>query len=141
MYITHINIHTGRLRRSTRDQVPDAAVLAAQSWIFSALSGGQPLPMSWAGPYHGTARIEHGGLLVTVYSETALPVLTIRVALRTRHAALWPASETNARKPQEPWSNTTVVTPEALPAPADLIVIEDALMWAWKEMRTAAAGQ
>lgn len=129
------------MRRSERSAVPDAAVQAAQAWIASALSVIQPIPMSWAGPYRGAARIEQGGLIVTVYQDTELPVFAVRVALRSRHAGLWPAHETTLHKPKEPWCTTAIGIPEALPAPDDLIVIEDALMWAWKGLRTASANQ
>ncbi|GAB2880950.1 hypothetical protein GCM10027277_57540 [Pseudoduganella ginsengisoli] len=135
MFITHINNNTARIRRSYRDHVPDMAVSAAQAWISNAVCGVRPVPMPWAGPYSGVARIEHGGLHVTLYNDEELPILAIRVALRSRNAALWPSSEMSMHKPPEPWSTTTIVLPGALPEPVDLTIIEDALMWGWKELR------
>jgi hypothetical protein len=137
-YITHVCGSTGRIQRSTREQVLPADLERAQCWLKAALWSCTPVPLPGASQLTGRAVSEHGGLLVSVYREPTHPIGKILVAARSRHAALWPGeaafpSHILVSKPREPWCVIVPAMVDREIASPDVIVheVERAIAWAW----------
>lgn len=153
MYIHHITLDTGHVRRSARDEVGDEIIAAAQGLIALALRG-EHVPIPGRPGWTCTATARGAALLVTVCrsvsGETA-PVVTFGVARQSRAGAgLWrslhrqrgglPAGAGYATAPDEvppePWVaarmeiGATLVAPDEMPWIADF---ERVVGWAWVE--------
>jgi len=136
MYITHVRNNTRNQRRSVRAQVSDAVVSAGIDWINASLMSDEPIEVPSGGAIRGKAIQDRGGLVVTLFSVDDKPVLELRIALRSRHGALWPsygAGIEARRKPAEPWCFTFVQSSEMKLSDELLTTLEDAFAWAWAE--------
>lgn len=153
MYITHTTITTGHTSRSQRSEVHDGTLKLLVPWLNKALASGvqEPLPVQPLSHYSALASIEEGGLLLTVFAplgphrqgvpflgETT-PLVTMGVAQRTRHAALWPKLTALAKIERDlpagvPWCGVALHL-DALAAHRDaagwLGDFERCIAWAW----------
>jgi hypothetical protein len=135
MFFTHVRSDKGRPRRSYRDEALSTVLAAAKNWIHDALASPLPIPMLWAGPYTGAASTECGGLMVSVLGDDSAAIVEIRIGSTSVNAVLWPfqpGPHDGLPKPPEPWCYTDILAPAAAPGDEDLIVIENALAWAWQ---------
>lgn len=138
-YITHICLRTGGSRRSNRADVENVDLDRLLPWLLVAIAQQVALPLPGDLDCDATAQIEDGGLIVSIYdrSPTAIMLLQIRVATRSRHGRVWPSQFGTALKPPAPWC--CVVKPLNLcdqkPPEDVLLKLENAIAWAWMELR------
>lgn len=155
MYIQHLTLTTGHLRRSPRSEVDGETLARIGPWLAAAVddSRAMPLPVSELADYTALAKVFDGSLLVTIsgppptagpMAGRAPPLVTLGVAQRSRHgAALWPlltgptmpAVKPGLKRPGEPWCAvalhpTIMMYPGAMEWIGDL---ERCIAWAWIE--------
>lgn len=134
MYITHVRTGGGKARRSILDQVPAELVNAARHWIAGAIGSGPIAPAPLPEGCLGSARLEHGGLVVEITAVEGRPVLEIRVAKRSRHSAVWRSAsidQPDQHKPKEPWCATHLAEGTLPFSVEQLTALEDGIAWAW----------
>lgn len=87
MYINHITLSTGHVRRSPRGEVTDETLQALRPWLQAALAAPHPLPGPLGQAYALQASVQDGALLGTVLTVPAgTPLVSFAVAQRSRQA-------------------------------------------------------
>lgn len=158
MYLHHLTLTTGHLRRSPRSEVDGETLARIGPWLAAAIDDGRamPLPVSELADYSALAKVHDGALLVTISGPPlasgpmrgrAPPLVTLGVAQRSRHgAALWPLligphmppAKPGLQRPAEPWCAvalwpTISLYPSAMEWLGDM---ERCISWAWIERGT-----
>lgn len=93
MYLNHITLSTGHIRRSPRAEVSNGVIQALSPWLQQGLAHDGPYPLP--GPlgkegYQAGLSVEHGALLCTLSVDPANPLVTFGVATRSRQSGeLW----------------------------------------------------
>lgn len=147
MHFNHITLQTGHSRRSERQEVADATIVASLEWLTAAVDSGNVHPLfAPVQDYAGSAMVIEGALVVTVYGRaphvgTRPPLVTIGVAQRSRHAQpLWDSLTKAARKmvrglarPPVPWCAASIHASSSrdVDALGWIAQFETALAWAW----------
>lgn len=141
-YIHHITLTTGHVSRVVGGEVSGETLARVRPWIAAMLDSGAPMPLpvsALADDYSAHASAEDGALLVTVSGPSGLPMVTIGVAARSRHAVkMWAdlvalSGASAPDRPSTPWC--AVVLWPALGAHMDaagwLGDLERCVSWAW----------
>lgn len=141
MYIHHITLNTGHVSRIRAGDVSGEALARVGPWLAALVQSGQPapLPVSGLANYTAHATAQNGALVVTISAPAGLPLVTIGVAVRSRHAIdLWDglaqlAKAHKSARPSAPWA--AVVLWPALSAHNDAAAwlgdLERCVAWAW----------
>lgn len=142
MYISHITMQTGHVSRIERGDVSGETLARVRPWLSALIESGAsiPLPVQALGTdYSAHASAENGALVVTVSAASGLPLVTMGVAARSRHAVkLWDglvglSKAEGVERPSAPWC--AVMLWPALAAHDDAAAwlgdLERCIAWAW----------
>lgn len=142
MYIHHITLNTGHASRVSAGDVSGETLASVRPWLSAMLDSGEPMPLpvsALANDYSAHASAADGAVVVTVSGPTGLPLVTIGVAARSRHAVkLWGdlvelSGAADQTRPSAPWC-AVVLWPSLaahLDATAWLGDMERCIAWAW----------
>ncbi len=142
MYIHHITLNTGHASRIRPGDVSGETLARVGPWLAALVQSGQsaPLPVSDLADYTAHATAQNGALVVTISAPAGLPLVTMGVAVRSRHAIeLWDglvqlAKANKPQRPSAPWAAVVLwpslsAHPEAAEWLGDL---ERCVAWAWR---------
>ena len=121
-YIEHITINTGHRSRIMPGDVSGEVLARVRPWLSALVESGQSmlLPVAALADYTAHASAEDGALVLTVSEPAGLPLITMGVAVRSRHAErLWAdlcalAKVPPPPKPSAPWCATVLWPPLGL---------------------------
>ena len=141
-YIHHLTLTTGHASRVSDGDVSGETMARVRPWLEAMVESGRPMPLpvsALADDYSAHASAKDGALLVTVSGPTGLPMVTIGVAARSRHAVkLWAelvalSGAADPGRPSAPWC-AVVLWPDLsahMDAAAWLGDLERCVAWAW----------
>ena len=139
-YIHHITLNTQHASRIHAGDMSGETLARVGPWLAVLVESGQsaPLPVSALADYTAHATAQDGALAVTISAPSGLPLVTLGVAARSRHAVeLWDGlaslAKSDAKRPSAPWC--AVVLWPALAAHPDatewLGDMERCIAWVW----------
>ncbi len=110
MYIHHITLNTGHASRIRPGDVSGETLARVGPWLAALGKSGlsAPLPVSALADYTAHATAQDGALAVTISAPSGLPLVTLGVAARSRHAVeLWDGlaslAKADVKRPTAPW--------------------------------------
>ncbi len=142
MYIHHITLTTGHSSRVGPGDITGETLARVRPWLAAMIESRQrlPLPVTALADYSAHASADAGALVVTVSGPSGLPIVTMGVAARSRHAVkLWDdlvalsKAPCGIGRPSTPWC--AVMLWPAIAAHIDaadwLGDLERCIAWSW----------